>query len=178
MGGVLSPYMAACNSAMKMLAQHDKTLFVGQAVKFAGQAMYPSFDGVPEKKRIEMPVAEDFQVGFCTGLALEGFIPVSCFPRWDFLVIAANQLVNHLDKLPMMSAFRPKMIIRTAVGATSPLDPGPQHCQNHSQAFRHMLKTIRVVELRDPKYIVREYERALEEEQSTIMVEFMERYRG
>ena len=62
-------------------------------------------------KRIEMPICEDFTVGFCTGLALEGYIPVCFIPRWDFLILAANQIINHLDKIPLLGGFKPKVII-------------------------------------------------------------------
>ena len=41
--------------------------------------------------------------------------PISIFPRWNFLLLAANQLVNHVDKINEMGAkkFRNKIIIRT-----------------------------------------------------------------
>jgi pyruvate/2-oxoglutarate/acetoin dehydrogenase E1 component len=123
-----------------------------------------------------MPVCEDFQMGFCTGLALEGYIPVSFYPRWDFLIIAASQLINHLDKIPILGGFRPKVIIRTAVGAKSPLDPGPQHTQNHTNAFMLMLKNINVMELTEAERIVEYYRYALESERPTIMVEHMRLY--
>mgnify|MGYP001574843963 FL=1 len=134
-------YKEAITNAMGMLAEHQNTLFVGQTVIYGGQAMFATLRDVPKDRRIEMPVAEDFQMGFCTGLALEGFIPVSVYPRWDFLLLAANQLVNHLDKLPLMGNFRPKVIIRTGVGPTVPLDAGPQHTQNHTAAFRLMFSS-------------------------------------
>lgn len=121
-----------------MLAADPRTVFVGQSVRYDGTAMYASLDGVPMEKRIEMPVVEDFQLGFCTGLALMGRVPVCLFPRMDFLLLAANQLVNHLDKLPRYG-WSPKVIIRTVVGSTSPLDAGPQHTMDHTWAFRAML---------------------------------------
>ena len=34
---------------------------------------------------------------------MSGKIPVSIFPRWNFLLLAINQLVNHLDKLNEMT---------------------------------------------------------------------------
>ena len=49
-----------------------------------------------------MPVFEDTQMGMTLGLALEVF-PVSCFPRFDFLVLGMNQLINHLDKIDYLS---------------------------------------------------------------------------
>jgi pyruvate/2-oxoglutarate/acetoin dehydrogenase E1 component len=166
-GAVLS-YFSELTEAMTMLARHPKTLFVGQNMRYDGQRMHASFAGVPMERRIEMPVCEDLQMGFCTGLALEGYIPVCVFPRIDFMLLAANQLVNHLDK---MEGFKPKVIIRTAIGSTKPLNPGAQHTQNHTSAFALMLKNI-PVEYFWPGV----YELALERPGSTLVVEDMEWY--
>ena len=168
-------YSKHLNKAMLMLAENPKVMFVGQAVKYPGQAAFKTFEGIPMDRRIEMPVAEDFQMGFCTGLALQGLIPVCFYPRWDFLLLAANQLINHLDKLPMMG-WKPKVIIRVAVGRSSPLDPGPQHVQNHTDAFRMMLKTAKIMMIRDYRYIVPVYGWAMENECSSIIVEEMSCY--
>jgi len=159
-----------------MLAEHPKTLFVGQSVAYGGQRAHSTFSLVPMDKRLEMPICEDFTIGFCTGMALEGYIPVCFIPRWDFLLIAANQIVNHLDKVLLFSDFRPKVIIRTAVGTDKPLNPGHQHTQNHTAAFRHMLKTIRVFEMNDADCIYRSYEHALNGDRPTILVEHMSEY--
>ena len=162
--------------SMKMLAADPRTLFVGQAVKYGGQRAASSFDGIADAHKIEMPVIEDFQVGFSTGLALEGFIPVSFFPRWDFLLIAANQLVNHLDKVPLLSTYRLKVILRTAVGSASPLQPGPQHTQDHTEAFRKMFKTIHIITLDEPRTVYAKYCYALALPQTVLVVEYMEKY--
>ena len=168
-------YLSNLTAAMSLLAKDTRTLFVGQAVKYPGQIAYETFAGVPMEKRIELPVCEDFQVGLSTGLALEGFVPVSFFPRWDFLIIAANQIINHLDKCPHMG-WHPKVILRTAVGRSKPLDPGPQHTQNHTYAIRQMLTTVNVMELLKAEDILPAYEHALREKGSFIMVERQERY--
>lgn len=161
---------------MTTLAEDPRTIFVGQAVRYTGQRAHASFAGVPMERRIEMPVAEDFQLGFSLGLALEGYVPVTFFPRWDFLLLAANQLVNHLDKLAWMGEFRAKLIVRVAVGARAPLDPGPQHTQDHSEAFRSMLRTVPIVKLWDAALIAKEYVHALARPETVIMVEYMEKY--
>jgi len=170
-------YKEALTAAMARLAEDPRTLFVGQTVVYGGQTMFPTFQDVPTDRRIELPVAEDFQMGFCTGLALEGFIPVSVYPRWDFLILAANQLVNHLDKLPLMGDFQPKVIIRTAVGPTVPLDAGPQHTQNHTEAFRLILKTVEVLEIRFAEQAIPCYEQALACKGSALVIEHLEKYR-
>ena len=40
-----------------------------------------------------------------------------------------NQLVNHLDKIEIISKgnFKPKVIVRVLVGSKKPLDAGLQH---------------------------------------------------
>lgn len=171
-------YKETLREAMKMLAQHPKTIFVGQNLIYGGQAMFSTFENIPMDKRVEFPVAEDFQMGYCTGLALEGFIPVSIYPRFDFLLLAANQLVNHLDKIAQMSGYNPKVIIRTAVGSSKPLNPGLQHTMNHSEAFRKLLSRIHVVELLHTDSILRAYEDALKCDGSVIIVEHGNLYHG
>lgn len=157
---------------MKILADDPRTLFIGQSVRYPGQAMTKTLDLVPMNKRVEMPVIENFQLGHSIGLALEGFIPVSIFPRFDFLLCATDQLVNHLDKLPLMGDFNPKVIIRTSVGATEPINPGQQHCQNHTEAFRSMLKTVEVIEIKRETQVLCAYKYALECEHSVLVVEY------
>jgi len=165
-------YFERLTEAMTMLAEDAATLFVGQAIKYPGQRAFPSFAGVPMEKRIELPVAENFQMGYSTGLALAGYIPVSFYPRLDFLIIAADQLVNHLDKHPA----RPKVIIRTAVGGKKPLNPGPQHTQNHTRALRCMLQNTRIMELHNANYVLDCYAEALEVSGPVIVVEYMDLY--
>ncbi len=171
-----TPYLAEAKRAMKMLADDPRTIFVGQAVEYDGQAMHSTLEFVPAEKRLEMPVIEDFQMGFCTGLALEGYVPICIFPRFDFLICATNQLVNHLDTIPLVSNFKPKVIIRTSVGATKPLNPGPQHSRNHTEGFKKMLATVNVVELTEPNDIFQAYTDALQAPQSTLLVEYGEKY--
>ena len=172
----MSAYFDALTEAMTTFAKHPKALVVGQQTLYDGQRMHASLAGVSMEKRIEMPVAENFQMGFCTGLSLEGYIPLCIFPRIDFLVIAMDQLCNHLDKIAEMSDFRPKVIIRTSIGAKRPLDPGPQHTQNHVQALRGMLRRIPIEHLTDESQIEGAYKWASAADHSSILVENMEFY--
>lgn len=162
--------------AMEMLAEHPRSIFLGQAVADKGTGMSASFAKVPREKLLELPVFEDTQLGMSIGLAIAGELPVSIFPRWNFLLCAMNQLVSHLDRLPLYSTFTPKVIIRTAVGTRDPMDPGPQHLGEFSGAFRQILKTVRVVNLFWRDMIADEYAQALEGKGSTILVEYPEKY--
>jgi pyruvate/2-oxoglutarate/acetoin dehydrogenase E1 component len=162
--------------AMDMLAQHPRSIFLGQAVACAGTGMTASFKNVPRDKLLELPVFENCQMGMSIGLSLAGDLPISVYPRQNFLLCAMDQLANHLDKIPLYSAWRPKVIIRTAVCSPVPLDPGPQHLGEHSDAFRLMLKTVEVVQLKDAAEIVPAYRAAMEREGSTILTEYPELY--
>lgn len=161
---------------MSLLAENPKTVFIGQAVAYEGTGLYDSLSHLPSSKRIELPVAEYLQSGLANGMAIEGMIPVSTYPRWNFLLMGTDQIVNHLDKFITMSngKCRPKVIIRVAVGSEYPVDPQCQHKGNFADAFRSMLKNTEVIELHEPEQIVPAYEKALGREDgiSTILVEF------
>lgn len=171
-------YKDELTKAMEMLAEDEKILFLGQTVSYTGSAMYKSLEKIAASRKIELPIMEDAQMGISIGLSLEGYIPVSVFPRFDFLILATNQLVNHLDKIEEMSnyQFKPKVIIRTAVGSTKPLYPGLQHCSDYTEAFRKMLKNVDVVRLENSKDIVPNYKNALKSEKSTLLIEVSDLY--
>ena len=82
---------------MNYLAKNEKTLFIGQAVEVAGTAMSNTLKEINPNKLIELPVTEEMQMGITIGLGLNGNIPISVYPRWNFLLLAMNQLINHLD---------------------------------------------------------------------------------
>ena len=135
--------------SMEWLGEKEDTIFIGQAIKYSGNAMYNTTKTVSDDKKIEVPVLEDVQMGMSMGMALEGFVPITSYPRFDFLICAVNQLVNHLDKITIISEgqFQPRVIIRTSIGSRIPLDAGEQHTQDHTQAFKNLLKRVDVVVL-------------------------------
>jgi len=166
--------------AMNWLAEKEDTVFLGQACKVSGHAISSTITEVPQEKRIELPVFEETQLGISTGMALEGFVPITMYPRFDFFILAMNQLVNHLDKMRDMSkdAMKPKVIIRVSVGAKKPIDAGPQHTQNHTEALRMMLTDVNVVELLEPEQVFPAFKEAYEREdgRATLIVEHGEYY--
>ena len=163
-------YRDEMTRAMAMLADEPHTLFIGQAVVYKGTTMSGTLANVPLAKRIELPVAEEMQMGMSIGLALSGYIPVTLFPRWNFLLLAVNQLVNHLDKI------NPHVIVRVGVGSERPLYPGPQHTGNFINAFRSMCGAIYFGQLDYPEQIVPAYRKALQCDSATVLVEFADYY--
>jgi pyruvate/2-oxoglutarate/acetoin dehydrogenase E1 component len=173
-------YFDELKRSMEFLAQDPRTIFIGQAVAVPGTAMTNTLKDVPRDRLIELPVAEEMQMGMTTGMALTGLVPVSIFPRWNFLLCAINQLVNHLDKIQVMSngGYKAKAIIRTGIGSQRPLHPQHQHVGDFTEALRAMCSTIEVIRLDEPADVFPAYERALlrEDGRSTILVEYGDYY--
>lgn len=154
--------------SMSYLAKKKDTIFLGQSVSYSGNAIYNTLFEVPLKKKIELPVFEDVQMGMSIGMALNGNVVITCFPRFDFLICAMNQLVNHLDKIRQMSRgeMKPKVLIRTSVGSKNPLDGGPQHTQNYTTEMKKILSEVKVVVLNKPEIIFTAFKKAYEDKKS------------
>tara|TARA_R110002060_G_scaffold50771_13_gene61700 strand:- start:223 stop:759 length:537 start_codon:yes stop_codon:yes gene_type:complete len=166
--------------SMEWLGKKNDTVFLGQACRVSGHAISSTLINVPMEKRVELPVFEETQLGISTGMALEGYVPITMYPRFDFFILAANQLVNHLDKIREMSEgeMTPKVIIRVSIGSKDPIDAGPQHTQNHTEAFRKMLTEVEVIELNEPEDVFPAFKHAYERDdgKSTLVVEYGEYY--
>ena len=72
--------------SMEFLAQDERTIFLGQSVKYSGNAIFNTLESIDDSKKIETPVFEDVQMGMSMGMALGGFVPITCYPRFDFLI--------------------------------------------------------------------------------------------
>lgn len=170
-----SQYHKAICEEMQRFAQEPRVIFLGQQV--LSEDFYGTLKGVPPSKRIEMPVAEEMQMGLSIGLALEGFLPISIYQRMDFLPRACDQIINHLDLIPGMSRglFRPKIIIRTTIGTKYPLDVGPQHSQDLTEMFKVVLK-FPVLKVTNPKEVHKAYAFARKIDSPIMIIEIQDLY--
>ena len=171
-------YKEELQKATDMLAKNGY-IFIGQNMRYGGTSMFHMIKHLPESQRIELPVFEETQMGITTGMVLEGLKICSVYPRMDFLILAMNQLINHADKARIMSdgQFKLKgMIIRTAIGSNKPLMPGPQHCQDYTEALKLMCKEIKVIKLERAEDIYNAYADAMYSETPTIIVEVPDLY--
>tara|TARA_B110001452_G_C15225116_1_gene424625 strand:+ start:618 stop:1154 length:537 start_codon:yes stop_codon:yes gene_type:complete len=173
-------YFDELKKSMRYLGSKKDTLFLGQAVEVPGTAMFNTIKGVNKNKLIELPVAEDMQMGMTLGLAMDKKIPISIFPRWNFLLYGVSQLVNHIDKFNVMFGrnIKPKIIIRTSIGSQKPLHPQHQHIGDFSEAIKKLCSTVDVIKLNKPNQIFPAYKKAYERKdgKSTIVVEYGDYY--
>ncbi len=169
-------YHKAICQEMQRLAQDERVIFLGQQV--ASEDFYGTLKDIEPSKLIEMPVAEDMQLGLSIGFSFEGYLPVSIFQRMDFLPRACDQLVNHLNLISEMSRgiFKPKIIIRTTIGTKFPLDVGPQHSKDLTEMFKTVLN-FPVLKVTTPQQVHDGYNFAYTSDTSVMIIEVQDLYK-
>jgi pyruvate/2-oxoglutarate/acetoin dehydrogenase E1 component len=175
-GPQLSPYKDALTEAMTFLGEQPDTMFIGQQIVYAGNPMSTTLGNVSKDKMVELPVMEETQMGMSLGVAMTGKTVITFYPRWDFIVLAVNQLVNHIDKYELMTGKRANIIIRLGKGSDKPLDPGHQHKGNYLEEFKSMCKNIVFHDLKDKDSIVDAYKLAYNSGGVHVLVEYPELY--
>lgn len=174
----LHPYKDSLCEAMKTLSEKDDVVFIGQQIIWPGNPMSTTLLGISKDKMIEVPVMEDTQMGLSLGMSMAGKFVVTFYPRWDFLICATNQLVNHVDKIGLMSnnQWKPNMIIRVGKGSDNPIDPGHQHKGNYLEEYKSLCKNIEFHDLRTPYDVELAYKYATKEGGIHVLVEYPELY--
>ena len=131
-------YKDAITQAMTELGNDDYH-FIGYSI-LPGDAMGTLKD-VPENQKTETPVAENLMVGLAIGMSFEGIKSVVYFERHDFMLVAADAIGNHVDKINRIShgEFKVPIILKTVVDDGGLFYSGPTHSQNFTDTFRAMV---------------------------------------
>jgi pyruvate/2-oxoglutarate/acetoin dehydrogenase E1 component len=174
-GPTLTPYKDALTAAMTFLGRED-VVFIGQQIVYAGNPMSTTLGAVPKNKMIELPVMEETQMGMTLGIAMTGKHVITFYPRWDFIILAANQLINHVDKYELMTGLKANILIRLGKGSDKPLDPGHQHKGNYLEEFKSMCPHMKFHNLIDTDSIVDTYKSCYHEGGVHVLVEYPELY--
>lgn len=128
-------YDAAINEALHQLMESDERVFViGQGVKspwYVGKTTKGLYDRFGERRVIDTPVSENAMTGVGTGAAIAGLRPVVIHPRMDFMVYAADQIVNEAANWRYMFGGKTNvpLVIRTIINR------GGEQAAQHSQAL-------------------------------------------
>jgi pyruvate/2-oxoglutarate/acetoin dehydrogenase E1 component len=170
-------YKTEIKSSMEYLSNDPNCLFIGYGLKYGSKGGGHLKD-VDSSKIIETPVAENLMLSMAIGLSLEGFLPVVIYERFDFIMNAMDALVNHLDKISLISKneFNPKVIIRCIVGSkTVPFFTGVTHTQDFSDSIQQMID-IPVYKLLESDKIDSIYKKCYYSKKSSIIVEYKDLY--
>ena len=167
-------YKEEIADVMNSLAKVDNLLFIGYNTAY-GHRFNGTLSNVPQEKCLEMPVAENLILGVAMGLALEGYRPVVCLERMNFLWTCADAIINHLDKAKELGWPPLKVIIRTCVGSDTPLDPGIQHKGDYVETFKSLLSApvMAIKRVEDVAYV---WKIAMESTGPVMVVEYRNKY--
>ena len=131
-------YKDAISYSMETLAE-EGSIFIGYNV-VEGEAM-GTLTKISHSQKIETPVAENLMTGLAIGMSFEGIKPVVFFERHDFMLVAADAIGNHVDKIKRIShgEYEVPIILRTVVADAGPFYSGPTHSQDLTSVFRELV---------------------------------------
>lgn len=163
-------YKDAVVRAMTNLGMSGNSFFIGYNVK-NGNAM-GTLNNVPDKFKIETPVAENLMTGLAIGMSFEGFKPVVYYERHDFMLVAADAIINHINHIERIShgEYTCPVILRAVVADASPFYSGPTHSQNFTEMFRSAV-TFPIYEPKDGAHMSAAYELASASTRPAMIVE-------
>ena len=129
---------AICDAMDEEMERDENVLLLGEDVGFIGGNFKTSV-GLLEKygpMRVkDTPISEAGFVGMGVGMALTGLRPIVELMFSDFLLVAADQVINQAAKIRYMSGGQASvpMVIRTPIGA------GRSSAAQHSQSMQAMV---------------------------------------
>ncbi len=136
------PYSSAINEALHQAMEKDKGVFVlGQGVKsiwYVGGTCEGLIEKFGEERVIDTPVSENAMTGAAVGAALAGMRPVIVHPRVDFMVYAAEPIINEAANWHYMfgGASSVPMVIWGILNRAG--EQGAQHSQALHALFAHI----------------------------------------
>lgn len=159
----------AVTQAMTELGDDD-AIFIGYSL-IPGDAM-GTLKNVSDDQKIETPVAENLMVGLAIGMSFEGFKPVVYFERHDFMLVAADAIGNHVDKIERIShgEFKVPVILKTVIDDGGLFYSGPTHSQNFTKVFQEMVD-FPVLDPQTPEEVLDMYRYAKESDGPVMIVE-------
>jgi hypothetical protein len=167
-------YKEAMNLAMTELGNQG-AIFIGYNVA-KGDAM-GTLKEVSAEQKLETPVAENLMSGLAIGMSFEEFLPVLYFERHDFMMVAMDAIVNHIDKIERIShgEFKVPVIIRAVTADGGPFYSGITHSQDFTEVFKSAV-TFPVYDPKSGKEILEAFRNARDSKRPAIIVERKSRY--
>lgn len=120
------------------MAKDDRIIIIGEDVGYIG-GNFKCTEGLLEKygdlRVKDSPISEQGFVGMGVGMALTGLRPIVELMFSDFMLVAADQIINQMAKITYMSGGQAKvpMVIRCPIGA------GRSSAAQHSQSMQAMI---------------------------------------
>lgn len=147
-------YCEAIRLAFEHLLHSDPRCFtIGQGLWspwYVGNSMRGLVEKFGKHRVIDTPVSELATTGAAIGASLNGYNPILVHPRMDFMLLAADQIINQAAKWRHMLGGKtsPSLTIRGIINRGG--EQGAQHSQALHSLFAH-IPGLRVVMPAFPK---------------------------
>lgn len=141
-------YCDGIREAFEYCMDKDRRVFaIGQGLWspwYVGRSMDNLDKRYGKERVIDTPVSEQATTGIAVGAALLGYRPVVIHPRMDFMILAADQIVNQAAKWRHMLGGQasPSMVVRGIINRGG--EQGAQHSQALHSWYAH-IPGLRVV---------------------------------
>lgn len=123
-----------------LLGNHKDVFAIGQGLWspwYVGASMKDLDKDFGKERVIDTPVSELATTGAAIGASLNGYRPIVIHPRMDFMILAADQIVNQAAKWRhMLGGKSPAVVIRGIVNRGG--EQGAQHSQALHSWYAHV----------------------------------------
>jgi acetoin:2,6-dichlorophenolindophenol oxidoreductase subunit beta len=132
---------AICEAHAQMLAADPRVFLIGQGLWspwYAGDSLHQLDRDFGRERILDSPVSENAVTGLAIGAALAGMRPIVFHPRMDFMLLAADPIINQAANWSYLfngQASVP-MVIRAVINRGG--EQGAQHSQALHAMFMHV----------------------------------------
>lgn len=150
-------------------------IFIGYNVLY-GDAM-GTLKNVSNSQKLETPVAENLMAGLAIGMSFEGFLPVLYYERHDFMTVAADAIINHIDKIERISngEYKTPIIIRAVVADSGNFYSGITHSQDFTNMFKNCVN-FPVIDAKNGSEILNAIHGAIKSSRPMMLIERKSKY--
>ena len=138
----LLSYAQAIREAHAQLLENDPRVFIfGQGLYspwYAGSSLKDIDKDYGRERVIDSPVSENATTGAAIGAAIAGMRPIVFHPRMDFMLLAADPIINQAANWSYLFAGK----INVPVVIRAVINRGGEQGAQHSQAFQAMFMHI------------------------------------
>ncbi len=125
----------------QLLAQDPRVFLIGQGVRnpwYAGTSLQDLDKEFGRERVIDSPVSENATTGAVIGAAITGMRPIVFHPRMDFMLLAADPIMNQAANWSYLFAGQVSVpvVIRTVINRGG--EQGAQHSQAVQALFAHV----------------------------------------
>jgi pyruvate/2-oxoglutarate/acetoin dehydrogenase E1 component len=125
----------------QLLAQDPRVFLIGQGVRnpwYAGTSLQDLDKEFGRERVIDSPVSENATTGAAIGAAITGMRPIVFHPRMDFMLLAADPIMNQAANWSYLFAGQVSVpvVIRAVINRGG--EQGPQHSQAVQALYAHV----------------------------------------